>query len=157
MENSIDQQGLSFKYELKDIKELSCEELMKSPRLEDKILAVLCNVETPERYFEQLIRELLSLPEKERADYIRKLLTAVHYRPKLKVVLKRLLEDRKMPLTITEEMMKQDPFFQKGKLEAKKEDIINLYRELNLPPEKIAKVLKVQEEFVKEVLKKESR
>ena len=38
-----------------------------------------------------------------------------------------------MPLTITEEMMKQDPFFQrglekgfeKGKLEAKREDIVN--------------------------------
>jgi predicted transposase YdaD len=66
-----------------------------------------------------------------------------------------------MPITITEEMMKQDPFFQeglergvqKGKLEAKKEDIINLYRELHLPPEKIAKVLKVPLEFVKEVLK----
>jgi predicted transposase YdaD len=54
-------------------------------------------------------------------------------------------------------MMKQDPFFQegleRGKLEAKKEDIINLHRELQLPPEKIAKVLKVPVEFVKEVLK----
>jgi predicted transposase YdaD len=66
-----------------------------------------------------------------------------------------------MPITITEEMMKQDPFFQeglergvqKGKLEAKKEDIINLHKELQLPPEKIAKVLKVPLEFVKEVLK----
>ena len=66
-----------------------------------------------------------------------------------------------MPLTITEEMMKQDPFFQegiergiqKGKLEAKKEDVLNLYRELQLPPEKIAKVLKVSEDFVRETLK----
>jgi len=74
-----------------------------------------------------------------------------------------------MPLTITEEMIKQDPFFQeglergikegieKGKLEAKKEDILNLYKELNLPPEKIAKVLKVSEDFVKEVIEKENR
>jgi DNA-directed RNA polymerase specialized sigma24 family protein len=62
-----------------------------------------------------------------------------------------------MPITITEEMMKQDPFFQegleRGKLEVKKEDIINLHKELQLPPEKIAKVLKVPLEFVKEVLK----
>ncbi|MEO2065040.1 MAG: hypothetical protein ABGX17_00885 [Desulfurobacteriaceae bacterium] len=56
-----------------------------------------------------------------------------------------------MPITITEEMMKQGTFFQeglergvqKGKLKAKKEDIINLHRELQLSPEKIAKVLKV--------------
>ena len=42
---------------------------------------------------------------------------------------------------------------EKGKLEAQKEAILNLYRELQLPPEKIAKVLKVSEEFVIETLK----
>ncbi len=157
MENSINQPNLSFSYELRDIKELSCKELMESSDMEDKILAVLCNVEDPYGYFENLFQELLKLPEKERADYIRKLLIALQYRPKLKTVLKNLLEERKMPLTITEEMMKQDPFFQegieRGKLEAKKEDILSLYRELQLPPEKIAKVLKVSEAFVREVLK----
>jgi len=157
MENSIRRKRLTYSYELRDIKELSCKELMESPQIEDKILAVLCSVEDPETYFNRLIEELLKLPEKERADYIRKLLTALQYRPKLKLVLKRLLEERKMPITITEEMMKQDPFFQegleRGKLEAKKEDIINLHKELQLPPEKIAKVLKVPVEFVKEVLK----
>jgi hypothetical protein len=156
MENSINERNLSFSYELRDIKELSCKELMKSSQLEDKILAVLCNVEEPERYFNKLMEELLKLPEKERADYIRKLLTALHYRPKLKLTLKHILEDSKLPLTITREMMEKDPFFQEGKLEAKKEDILNLYKELNLPAEKIAKVLKVPEEFVKEVIKKEN-
>jgi predicted transposase/invertase (TIGR01784 family) len=162
MENSINQENLSFSYELKDIKEISCKELMESSQMEDRILAVLCNVEEPERYFNELMKEFLKLPEKERADYIRKLLTALHYRPKLKVVLKRLMEERKMPFTITEETIKQDPFFQeglergikKGKLEAQKEAILNLYKELNLPAEKIAKILKVPEEFVKEVIEK---
>jgi len=42
---------------------------------------------------------------------------------------------------------------EKGKLEAKKEAVLNLHRELQLPPEKIAKVLKVSEEFVRETLK----
>ena len=157
MESSINERNLSFSYELRDIKELSCKELMESSQLEDKILAVLCNVEEPERYFNELMEELLKLPEKERADYIRKLLTALHYRPKLKMVLKRLLEDRKMPLTITREMMEKDPFFQEGKLEAQREAILNLYKELNLPAEKIARVLKVPEEFVKEVIEKENR
>jgi len=161
MENSISTDNLSFRYELKDVKEISCKELIESPNLEDKILAALCNIEDPENYFNKLFEELLRLPEKERADYIRKLLTALHYRPKLKVALKRLLEERKMPLTITEEMIKQDPFFQeglqRGKLEAQKEAILNLYRELNLSPEKIAKVLKISEKFVEEVIRSESR
>jgi len=66
-----------------------------------------------------------------------------------------------MPLTITEEMIKQDPFFQegleRGKLEAQKEAILNLYRKLNLPPKKIAEVLAIPEEFVKEVIEEENR
>ena len=165
MESSINTDNLSFRYELRDIKEIHCKELMESPQIEDKILAVLCNVENPKDYFEELLTELLKLPEKERADYIRKLLTALQYRPKLKLELKQLLEERRMPLTITEEMIKQDPFFQeglergikKGKLEAQKEAILNLHRELNLSPEQIAKVLKVPEEFVKEVISAENR
>jgi len=161
MESSINARNLHFSYELKDVKELSCKELMESSQMEDKILAVLCNVENPERYFNVLFQELLKLPEKERGDFIRKLLTALHYRPKLKIVLKKILEERKMPLTITEEMMKQDPFFQegleRGKLKAQREAILNLYKELNLPPEKIAKVLKVSEDFVKEVIKRKNR
>jgi len=55
-------------------------------------------------------------------------------------------------------MMKKDPFFRKGfergKLEARKEVILNLHRELHLPPEKIARILEVSEEFVREVLNK---
>jgi len=39
-------------------------------------------------------------------------------------MLKRLLEERKMPLTITEEMIKQDPFSKKDlKGELKKENL----------------------------------
>jgi len=152
MESSINTDNLSFRYELRDIKEIRCKELMESPQMEDKILAVLCNVEDPKRYFKGIFEELLKLPEKERADYIRKLLTALHYRPKLKVALKRLLEEKKMPLTITREMMEKDPFFQEGKLEAQKEAILNLYKELKLSPEQIAKVLKVPEELVREVI-----
>jgi len=66
-----------------------------------------------------------------------------------------------MPLTITEEMMKQDPLFQegleRGKLEAQREAILNLHRKLNLSPEKIAEVLSIPEDFVKEVIEKENR
>jgi len=53
--------------------------------------------------------------------------------------------------------MEQDPFFQEGKREAQREAILNLYKELNLPTEKIARVLKVPEKFVKEVIEEENR
>ncbi|NPA58548.1 MAG: hypothetical protein GXN94_04550 [Aquificae bacterium] len=69
-----------------------------------------------------------------------------------------------MPLSITDEMLEKNPFFQKGKqeglqegkLEAKKEAIVSIYKELNLPAEKIAKMLNVSQEFVEEVLKEKN-
>jgi len=168
MKNSLKVDNLQFHYELKDIKDIECRELLASDSLEDKILAVLCKVEDFEKYIFSLAEDLLKLSEKQRADYIRKLLIALDYRPKLMMKLNTILEERKMPLTITEEMLKQNPFFQKGiekgiekgikeglkkgKLEAKKEDIIKIYKKLNLSPKDIAEVLELPEDFVKKVI-----
>ncbi len=153
MPNFLETDKLKFSYELKDIKEIECKELLESDNLEDKILAVLCKVKDFEKYIFSLIEELLKLPEKPRADNIRKLLIALNYRPKLKERLTSIWEEKGMPLTITEEMIRNDPFFKK----AKKEDILNLYKELNLEPEKIAKVLKVSVDFVEKVIKENKK
>ena len=53
-----------------------------------------------------------------------------------------------MPLTITEEMIKQDPFFREGLERGKKEDIQKLYLKGNFSPEEIADLLEVPLEFV---------
>ncbi len=161
MPSSLETDNLRFSYEIRDIKDIECKELLESDSLEDKILAVLCKVEDFERYIFELTKELLKLPEKQRADYIRKLLIALNYRPKLKMKLKTLMEEKKMPLVITEEMAKQDPFYdlgykkgkEEGKEEAKKEIAKNMYFELKMPIEQIAKVLKVPTEFVEKVIK----
>ncbi len=153
MPNFLEVDNLKFSYEIRDIKDIECKELLKSDSLEDKILAVLCKVEDFEEYIFELTKELLKLPEKQRADYIRKLLIALNYRPKLKEKLVSILEGRDMPLIITEEMIKNDPFFKKGKEEAKKEIAKNMYFELKMPIEQIAKALKVPTEFVEKVIK----
>jgi len=149
MENTLELDNLKFTYKLKDIKEIECKELLESNSLEDKILAVLCKVEDFERYIFSLADELLKLPEKQRNDYIAKLLITLNYRPKLKEKLTFILEERDMPLTITEEMIKNDPFFKK----AKKEDIRKLYQKLKLSPQQIAEVLELPIEFVEKVIK----
>ena len=153
MPNFLETDKLKFNYELKDIKEIECKELLESDNLEDKILAVLCKVKDFEKYIFSLIDELLKLPEKQRADYIRKLLIALNYRPKLKEKLTLIMEERDMPLTITEEMIRNDPFFKKGKEETKKEDVLNLYKKLNLSPEQIADILNVPVDFVEKVIR----
>jgi transposase-like protein len=65
-----------------------------------------------------------------------------------------------MPITIN---IEKDPLYLRGLkkgleegIERKaKEDVINLYRELSLPPERIAKILKVSEQKVKQWLNEE--
>jgi len=55
-----------------------------------------------------------------------------------------------MPITIEVE---KDPLYREGLEKAKKEDAINLYKELKLPVETIAKVLNVSKEKVEKWLK----
>ena len=160
MENELKDCGIVYTYEIKSMKEIKCRELMESNKMEDKILAVLCNIEDFENYIKNLAEELMEYPEKVRQDYLEKLSIALKYRPKLKLELKRLLEERKLPLTITEEMIKQDPFFQEGleggKKEGvekgKKEIIQKIYQKGILSPEEIADLLELPLEFVKEAI-----
>jgi len=160
MPNEIVDVLCHHRYLLKDVKEIECRELMDSESIEDKILAVLCRVEDFERYINWLIEELIKMSEKERADYIRKLLIALDYRPKLKVKLKRMMEGRKMPLVITEEMMKQDPFFEMGLKEGEKRGIEKGQRLLierlikkGMSVEEISALLDIPVEKLKELLK----
>ncbi len=156
MENKIENENLIYSYILKDIKEIECKELMASDKIEDKILAVLCKVEDFERYIKELVEYLMRLPDKERKDYIKKLLIAIDYRPKLKEKLSLMLEERKMPLTITEEMIRQDPFYKKGiekgikkgmEKGIKKGKIINLQ-------ENIIKAIKLRFGYIPEEMEK---
>ena len=62
-------------------------------------------------------------------------------------------EEHKMPLTIDKETIKKHPLFKDGKLEAQKEAVINLHKKTAWNFNKIADVLGLPVEFVKEVLK----
>ena len=159
MENKIEKENIKFSYLLKDIKEIKCKELLESEDLTYKILAVLCDVENPSKYFRELLTELSKLPERKRRDYLKKLLNLLSYRPKLMEEFKK--EEGKMPLTIDRETMEKHPLYkegiEKGKLEAKKEDIIKLYKKTGWDFEKIADILELPVNFVKEVLEKENK
>ncbi len=159
MKDRIKTENLSFIYQLKDIREISCEELLKSDSLTDKILAVLCDVRNPEKYFKELLTELYKLPERERKDYIKKLLNLLTIRSKLVEEFK--LEVKKMPITFDRETMKKHPFFKDGKKEglkeglekAKREDIVKLHKKLRMDAKEIADVLELPLDFVEKVIK----
>ena len=50
MPNSINLHNLQYNFLLKDIKKLNCLELINSNNLEDKLLAVLCNIKDENKY-----------------------------------------------------------------------------------------------------------
>ena len=159
MKDSIETENLSYSYKLMDIREISCEELLGSDSLTDKILGVLCNVENPERYFREVLTELYKLSDREKKDYLKKLLNLLTIRPKL--VLSFEKEERNMPITIDEELMKEHPWFKRGekkgkeegKLEAKREDVIKLHKKLKMNAKEIAEVLELPLDFVEGVIK----
>ena len=163
MKDNIEMENLSFSYKLMDIREISCEELFKSDSLTDKILAVLCDVRNPEKYFRELLTELYKLSERERRDYLKKLLNLLTIRPKL--VLSFEKEDRDMPITLDEELMKEHPWFKRGEKKgkeeglkeglekAKREDVIKLHKKLKMSAREIAEVLELPLDFVEMVLK----
>jgi len=111
MPSFIRENKLSFSYTLKDIKEINCNELINSNDLEDKILAVLCNIEDENRYINAIIEEIIKLDENKRKDYIKKLLSLSRYRTKINEMLIANIKEKVMPITID---LKNDPYFKEG-------------------------------------------
>ncbi len=156
MKDRIETENLSFSYKLMDIREISCEELFKSDSLTDKILAVLCDVRNPEKYFRELLTELYKLPERERRDYLKKLLNLLTIRSKLVEEFK--LEVEKMPITFDRETIENHPFFKDGKQEGLKEGlekaVLRLHKKLKMDAKEIAEVLEIPLDFVETVINK---
>jgi hypothetical protein len=85
--------------------------------------------------FKGLLRRFKGLPEPKRDRYLKLLFHIARLRPKrLNLLLK---EVKQMPITIEVE---KDPLYleglEKGVEKTKREDVINLYKELKLPPQK---------------------
>jgi len=101
--------GLSYRYRVVDIKDIDCRELLESNDPNDVILSVLCR--RGEGFWERLWERLVEIPEKEREDYIRKLLFMVKLRREAVEELNRQIREAKMPIVIDK---KNDPFYREG-------------------------------------------
>jgi hypothetical protein len=135
MQNGIEDQNLKFAYKLIDLNLLDCSPLLESKEPTDWVLAVLCRMDKEERDLRELLRRFKNLPEPKREKYLRLLFHIARLRPKrLNLLLK---EVKQIPITIEVE---KDPLYleglEKGVEKTKREDVINLYKELKLPPQK---------------------
>ena len=165
---SIEKSNLSFKYMLKDIKDIDCSELLNSDDLNDNILSVLCKTDDAVKLISEIRDRLSRIKNKnELEDYKLKITNLLHLRPNLIKIVKEL-EETKMPITIN---LKEDPFYLEGKEEGKAEGIaegkaegmslvkrnyvVNSRKNLNLTPEQIASIINDTVENVVIILKEE--
>lgn len=161
MENTLKIGNLEFSYKLVNLsKEVSCEELLKSSNPNDWILSILCKTDDEEKLVKQVFKRIINLEDEgKKRELISELLIVAGLRKKkiLNIVAK---EVQSMPITID---LEEHPLFKEslqrkfkeGLEKAKKEDVIKLYKKLNLSPKQIADILEISEETVIRFLKEE--
>ncbi|KJR40766.1 Transposase (putative), YhgA-like protein [Candidatus Magnetoovum chiemensis] len=93
----INDYSLVFKYKVIDIKDMDCHQLLKSDKIEDVVLSLLCRSANIDDTVTSIVGKLSQLPPKERRDYVSKLLYLADLR---KVYDKVKKEVSKMPVTL---------------------------------------------------------
>jgi len=179
MPNSIKTDRLSFSYELKNIKDIDCKELLNSSDLNDNILSVLCRTDDAKSLILEIASRLSKLDKNDFEDYKLKLKNLLHLRPDIIKIVKEL-EEKEMPITIN---LEEDPFYlegkakgiaegkAKGKAEGKAEGIaegeakgmsktkrnyvLSSFKNLHITPEQIASIVGDTPENVTAILKEE--
>jgi len=174
IKNGLDLPNLKYIYKVVNIKDIDCKELVNSKSINDNIIAILCNIENPNQFFEKINQKLLNLNNKQRENYLRKLIILARLRPKIYENLENFYKEKKMPFIIE---AKNDPLYHKGWNEAwneawgeawgeawneswdksaqerKIKDAIIMIKEFNIPIEKIAEKFEIDENILIEKLK----
>jgi len=162
IKNSINLQNLSFIYDVKDIREIDCNILLESEDIQDNILAILCNIKNPTKFFDKITKKLLKLNNKQRESYIKKLIVLARLRPNIYDKIADNLKEYKMPFILDK---KYDPLYKDGwneawqeawqeaEQKAKIEDAISIIAKFNLPIEEVANTLNIDKNLLLNQLK----
>jgi len=165
MKNKLTNPFLYFVYKIVDLKEVDCKSLIESSQPSDWVIAVLCRMDNEIEQLRRILQKIASLPNlnqrRRYLEYLTNLLGLRKYRLNL---LKEEVE--KMPITFD---VREHPLFREGLEVGLKEGLerglkeglekglkksaVNMYRELKLPIETIARVLKVDPQKVERWLK----
>ncbi|MEO5335036.1 MAG: hypothetical protein H7839_23730 [Magnetococcus sp. YQC-5] len=116
---AIEEKNLSFRYEVVDIRTIDCRELMKSPSLEENILAVLCRMDNQQETIREILYRISELPDKARADALTKLFILSRLR-KLETIVEKEAEE----MALTFNLMENDvfrPIILKAQMDSRKE------------------------------------
>ncbi len=157
MSNRLIRDKIVYEYDLVDIRDIDCNILIESPSQGDKLLALLCNIKEEDRFIGNVMEYMLKLEKEKRKDFLLKLFLLSDLRPRINVKLTKAIEEVKMPFKLDvekEELLKykEQTFMYQLK---EREDVIRLFKKMNLSPEKISDVLEVPLDKVRQYLKEE--
>ena len=112
IKNSIKTEHINYQFDVKNIKEIDCSVLIESEDINDNVLAILCNVKDIDKLLKRLNAKLMSLDNKKREDYLRKIFYLLRLRPNLYQNIYRIKkEELKMPFIIEKA---KDPLYKEG-------------------------------------------
>jgi hypothetical protein len=149
MQTHLNQDLLTFSYQIKNIKDYDCDNLLNSEIPEEIILAVLSNFK--DKPAKEIIRRILerlqeiSNDETKLRKYLRQLGVLSRLRKLLSETIKQV---RQMPITYD---IKTDFLFQEGARSKTKEIIENMLKAEKLTIEEIASIVGVTVEYVEEI------
>ncbi len=161
MTTEIKKKYVTYRYELIDIRDIDCRVLMNSESAGDRLLSILCKIKSERKYVDEIISYVLQLEVEKRKDFLKKLFLLSELRPQINVVLESRFKEVDMPFKIEidrEELEKykdQSWFYKEGMERKEREDVIRLFKKMNLSPEKISDVLEVPLDKVRQYLREE--
>lgn len=106
MKSGLNHPHLQFQYDLIDIRDLDCKELVASENIGDVILSLLCNQGTELENIQKILRYIARLEDKIRQDALTQLLLLT---PLRQVEFTVTEEIKKMPISMD---LSEHPFFQ---------------------------------------------
>ncbi|MEO5348377.1 MAG: hypothetical protein H7836_01850 [Magnetococcus sp. YQC-3] len=115
----IEEPNLSFRYEVVDICDIDCRELMASPLLEENILAILCRMGDQNETIREILCRISELPDKARADALTRLLILSRLR-RLETVVKKEAEEMALTFNVMENDVLR-PMFLQAQMDSKQE------------------------------------
>jgi hypothetical protein len=113
-----EEEGLTFRYEVVDIRELDGEAMLQSDSIVVNVLSILASLEEPEKAVGRIMMKIAGLEEPERrADALRKLLIVAGLRD-----LEEYVEEKGKDMPITMDIMDHKvfgPLIRKGQMEGR--------------------------------------
>lgn len=179
MADRIEFEDFTYTYNLIDMRDINCMDLVMSDTIEDKLLAALCNIKDPKFYIDHMRDILQNLPRKERDDKVYLLIEIIKFRDILKKGIQIYKEEADMPIRITIDLdeIVNDPFLgeiarmaiekgeerglqqglQKGLIQEARDMVLTaIETKLGYVPSDIAEKIKAVDdvEYLRELLKK---